>query len=284
MNIRTVSLSLVLAGAAAAEPTQWGTYTGCKNDLDLEDVGRSYQYRLFAEGGASDGTFTGITTVPEWLPILVALDRATDGLWNAQQAVSTDYYGPGLHYFDTDLRTTRMLEVGSGEPDGISLDCAATAAFSDSAAWAATSSAPGTQLTFTHVAFRVTAATGNMKVWAVLIDASNPLTINLVDAIQLDTLSGKTASQPAWEDVKISLEMLLHPGLGGGTTRTYIAGSPHSAFRSSIDDLWSEPQALPEEPPSETEEQRADINQDGGVGGPDFTILARHWGQQNIEH
>ena len=85
MNIRTVSLSLVLAGAAAAEPTQWGTYTGCKNDLDLEDVGRSYQYRLFAEGGASDGTFTGITTVPEWLPILVALDRATDGRGHSER-------------------------------------------------------------------------------------------------------------------------------------------------------------------------------------------------------
>jgi len=283
-RVIAAAFPLLLAPATHGAPDQWNSFNACKDGLDLEDAGRSYQYRLFAEGGTSDGTFTGITTVPEWLPILVALDRATDGLWNATQSTLPDHYGPGLHYFDTDLRTTRMLEVGSGEPDGISLDCAGTAAFSDTAAWVATSSAPGTQLAFTHVAFRVTAATGNMKVWAVLIDASSPPTIALVDAIRLDTLSGKTASQPAWEDVKISLEMLLHPGLGGGITRTYIAGSPHSAFRSSIDDLWSEPQALPEEPPIETEEQRADINKDGAVGGPDFTLLAAHWGNVGIEH
>ena len=74
-RVIAAAFPLLLAPATHGAPDQWNSFNACKDGLDLEDAGRSYQYRLFAEGGTSDGTFTGITTVPEWLPILVALDR-----------------------------------------------------------------------------------------------------------------------------------------------------------------------------------------------------------------
>jgi len=269
--------------SAGADPANWTEYPVCSEGLDLSDVGRSYNYRLFIEGHMPGGNTTGIATVPEWLPIITKIDRATEGSWTVEQERLVSYYGPGIDYWSTLLTSQKMLEVGTGEPDPFVLGCAITSTFGNSALWESSSVAQGAELTFTHVAFTVEASIGNATVHAVLLDVSSG-SLELVHAINLNTLSGKTASQPMWADVAISLELLLNPGLGEGASGTLTVGEDQTAFNASLDDLWVEVEGLNEEPQalsSYSEFERADLNMDGVVGGPDFVIFGNQFGKTN---
>jgi len=284
--ITLITLLALSAPAAFADPTDWTPTTGCQEDLDLTSVGRSYNYRFFVEGPLPNGTTSGIAMTPEWLPLLTKLDRAIGGGWMVVQNPLVDYYGPGQHYWNTTLISQTMLEVGTGDVDPFEFDCAVSAAFGNKAFWTSDGVAQGTELTFTHVAFTVQAAVGNADVYAILLNTSGG-SLELVHGIRLNGLPGKTSAQPVWEDVAISIEMLINPGLGENAIRTVIVGEDTSAFDVSLDDLWVETAALNEEPPPAVEEtalQRADINKDGAVGANDFAAISFYWGTTGIEH
>jgi len=283
---------LFSASNANTDPADWlatQTPNVCQEGLDLGPVGRvswgdttsPYWGKPWAEGTIGAETH-GMILPPENFETLARLDR-TVGPFNSFPNIVPVSDG---YWFYADLTGSRILAVGTGEPDeSYSASCTETEAWKNPINHLSNGAADGTPFPFSHIGFRTTGNGGYPIIYAILLDTTSGTPLPVVE-IELNNLCCKTHSQPAWEDIKITLELLIAPGLESETTGIYIAGDTSSMFNNTgttIDDLWVEQEGIvSEETPALSlypELERADLNMDGVVGGPDFTIFGKHFGK-----
>ena len=277
---------------AGADPADWlatQTLNVCQEGLDLGPVGRSsmndpinpFWGKPWAEGTIGAETH-GMIVPPENLETLARLDR-TVGPFNSFPNIVPVSDG---YYFYADLTGSRILAVGTGEPDEIySASCTETESWKNPVNHLSNGAADGTPFPFSHIGFRTTGYGGYPDIYVILLDTTTGTPLPVIE-IRLNNLCCKTHSQPAWEDIKITLELLIAPGLGAETTGTYIAGDTSSMFNNTgttIDDLWVEQEGIVSEETAPLSSysviERADLNMDGTVGGPDFTLFAVNFGK-----
>jgi len=285
-------LTLTTSSKVQADPADWlatQTLNVCQEGLDLGPVGRGsmndpinpFWGRPWAEGTIGAETH-GMIVPPENFETLARLDR-TVGPFNSFPNIVPVATG---YYFYADLTGSRILAVGTGEPDeSYSASCTETEAWKNPVNHLADGAADGTPFPFSHIGFRTTGYGGYPEIYVILLDTTTGTPLPVTE-IRLNNLCCKTASQPAWEDIKITLELLIAPGLEEETTGTYIAGDTSSMFNNTgttIDDLWEEQEGIVSEETvplsSYSVLERADLNMDGVVGGPDFTLFAINFGK-----
>ena len=289
-------LTLTTSSKVQADPADWlatQTLNVCQEGLDLGPVGRGsmndpinpFWGRPWAEGTIGAETH-GMIVPPENLETLARLDR-TVGPFNSFPNIVPVSSG---YYFYADLTGSRILALGTGEPDPIySATCTETEAWKNPVNHLADGAADGTPFPFSHIGFRTTGYGGYPEIYVILLDTTTGTPLPVTE-IELNNLCCKTHSQPAWEDIKITLELLIAPGLESETTGTYIAGDTSSIFNgtgTTIDDLWVEQEGIVSEETvplsSYSVLERADLNMDGVVGGPDFTLFAINLGKAKGE-